>query len=191
MDDQDLKEHRSASTIGVCGHPGSAGSFDEIYSRYRLYAVAIARRICMSQHAAEEVAQEVFVTIWQHPERFDPLRGSLQAYIGTLAHHRAVDHLRQESSRSAREVRSVALRNPTAEDLQDYVLGRDEGGQLRAAVAQLPSSQREVVELTYLGGSSYISVARQLGIPPGTAKSRGRLALKALGTTLIPQLAIS
>ena len=162
----------------------SIGSFEEVYDRFHRYVYGVAQRVSSSASAADEISQEVFISIWKHPEQFKPERGTLQAYLGTLAHHRAVDHLRRDASRTARENRAARCNDTPMGDLQDEVLSRDTSGRVRAAVQRLPISQREVVELTYLGGYSYQSTAERLGIPEGTAKSRGRMALKRLGESL-------
>lgn len=166
----------------------SIGSFDDIYDRFHRYVHGVAHRVSASASAADEVAQEVFISIWTHPEQFNPERGTLQAYLGTLAHHRAVDHIRRDASRTARENRATTESHTPIGDLLDEVLARDTSDRVRAAVEKLPIPQREVVELTYLGGHSFQTTARRLGIPEGTAKSRGRMALKRLGEWLTDDL---
>jgi RNA polymerase sigma factor (sigma-70 family) len=169
----------------------SIGSFEEIYDRFHHYVHGVAQRVSSSASSADEIAQEVFISVWKHPEHFNPERGTLQAYLGTLTHHRAVDHLRRDASRSARENRAAANSPTSMGDLQDEVLARDTSGRVRAAVEKLPIPQREVVELAYLGGYSYQTTAQRLGIPEGTATSRGRMALKRLGESLTNDLADS
>ncbi len=169
----------------------SIGSFEDIYDRFHRYVYGVAQRVSSSATAADEIAQEVFISIWKHPEQFNPERGTLQAYLGTLAHHRAVDHLRRDASRTARENRAAINSDTSMGDLQDEVLARDTSGRVRAAVEKLPIVQRDVVELTYLGGHTFQTTARRLGIPEGTAKSRGRMALKRLSESLASDLADS
>lgn len=162
----------------------------KIYDRYSGLVYGLARRITGSSAAAEEVAQEVFVFLWEHPERFDAERGSLRAYLGAISHRRAVDLVRRDSRRAAREDR-VAKDPGTAEviDLAERVSTRDLAERVRAAVAMLPTEQREAVELAYFGGCTFRDVADRLGIPEGTAKSRLRLALAKLANMLGPEVA--
>ncbi len=166
-------------------------SFEAVYAQYCSYVHAVARQVSSTGGIAEEVTQDVFLAFWKHPEKFDPARGSLQAYLGTLAHHRAVDHVRRDASRTAREDRVASTTQMSIDDLPEQVLARDTSGRVRAAVAGLPAPQREVVELTYLDGYSFQIAARHLGIPEGTAKSRGRIALRRLGDALLGELAVA
>jgi RNA polymerase sigma-70 factor (ECF subfamily) len=166
---------------------GDEDALSEVFDRYAAVVLATARRVVGSGAAAEDVVQEVFVTLWQHPERYDAGRGSLRTYLTTLAHHRGVDLVRSELRRMGRERLSarlipqqrVAQEDPDAQIVADLV---------RAAVNLLPGEQRQVVELAYFKGLSYRDVAATAGIPEGTAKSRLRSALAKLEASLDPLL---
>ena len=166
----------------------------QVYDRYSGLVYGLARRITGSMAAAEEIAQEVFVFHWEHPERFDAERGSLRAYLGAITHRRSVDAIRRDARRAAREERvgldpGVASFGADVIDLAERVSARDLAERVRAAVAMLPTDQREAVELAYFGGCTFRDVADRLGIPEGTAKSRLRLALGKLANLLGPEAA--
>ena len=138
-----------------------------------------------SEAGAQDVVQDVFVDLWCHPQRFDPTLGTFRTYLTLCARHRAHDVLRSELRRAGREDRHLRLlpepREPSpAEQLADA----ETASAVRDAVRSLPPDQREVVELAYFGGLSYRDVARKVGIPEGTAKSRVRLALARLEALL-------
>jgi RNA polymerase sigma-70 factor (ECF subfamily) len=139
--------------------------------------------------AAQDVVQDVFVELWSHPGRYDPAAGTLRTYLVVLARHRAVDLVRSEFRRAARQERHYRLmpgqRLPSP---CDEVLAAEAVCVVRDAVRLLPSDQRRVVELAYFEGLTYREVALAAGIPEGTAKSRLRLALAKLGTMLDRQL---
>jgi RNA polymerase sigma-70 factor, ECF subfamily len=139
--------------------------------------------------AAQDVVQDVFVELWSNPGRYDPAAGSLRTYLTVLARHRAVDIVRSELRRIARQERNQRL-TPKQElpSPGDEVAAAEAAGVVREAVRLLPDSQRQVVELAYFGGLSYREVAQAAGIPEGTAKSRLRLALAKLESVLEPQL---
>jgi RNA polymerase sigma-70 factor, ECF subfamily len=135
------------------------------------------------------VVQDVFVDLWAHPDRYDPGAGQLRTYLMVLARRRAVDLVRSELRRIARQERHHRLtpgRQP--ESPGEEVAAADVARTIRAAVRLLPDGQRRVVELAYFRGLSYREVALAASIPEGTAKSRLRLALAKLASTLDRQL---
>jgi RNA polymerase sigma-70 factor (ECF subfamily) len=131
---------------------------------------------------AEDVVQEVFTELWSAPGRFDPDRGTLRAYLGMLAHRRAVDAVRKTVRRQNREHRVGADRRET-DDPSDSAACAEA---VRQAIARLPRDQRRAVELTFWQGMTNHEVAEALGIPAGTVKSRLRLAEAKLRGWLEP-----
>ena len=148
-----------------------------------------ALRVLGEGSAAQDVVQDVFVELWSHPDRYDPRAGTLGTYLNVLARHRAVDLVRSELRRLARQARHHRL-TPAGHDPSpsDAVAAAATADAVRAAVRLLPDGQRQVVELAYFQGLSYREVAVATGIPEGTAKSRLRLALAKLETVLDRQL---
>ena len=171
----------------VAGEPAALA---DAYESYGGLVFGLARRVLRDAAMAEEVTQEVFILLWEHPERFDPARGSMRTWLGLLAHSRSVDRVRLEVRRSQREgplepVESVtALQAEVDNELSRAWLAET----VREALDHLPSEQRDAVKLAYFGGRTYRQVATELAIPEGTAKSRLRLALATLGDLLRPIL---
>ena len=146
----------------------------------------VARRVLRDDAAADDVVQDVFVWLWERPDRFDPDRGSLRSFLAVVARRRAIDWIRRHDAdrrRADRVAQDAPLVNT---DLAEDVTARDDAARVRAAVATLPSDQREAITLAFFRGLSYREVAVQLHIPEGTAKSRLRLALAKLSATLGP-----
>jgi RNA polymerase sigma factor (sigma-70 family) len=168
---------------------GEAAALREMHDRYAGLVFGLARRVLGDDTMAEDVTQEVFVSVWQQPERFDPTRGSLRSWLGLLAHRRAVDRVRAEVRRARGEHQLDASVPVTAdaENEVDVQLARAWlAGRVQEALAKLPTEQREAVVLAYYGGRTYRQVAAELDIPEGTAKSRLRLALGKLDELLQP-----
>jgi RNA polymerase sigma-70 factor, ECF subfamily len=154
---------------------------------YSVYGSAL--RVLGDDSAAQDVVQDVFVELWTHPGRYDPAAGTLRTYLTMLARHRAVDQLRSELRRMARQERSYRLMPaPPAAGAGDEVMATETTSLIRAAVHGLPDSQRQVIELAYFKGLTCREVASAVGIPEGTAKSRLRLALAKLGRILDREL---
>jgi RNA polymerase sigma-70 factor (ECF subfamily) len=146
---------------------------------------ATARKVLDDDAAAQDVVQDVFVELWRHPQHYDETLGSLRTYLNLCARHRAYDVLRSELRRAGREKRSERLIPPQRQRSPgEEVADAQTASLVRDAVRSLPPDQRVVVEMAYYGGLSYRDVARAVGIPEGTAKSRVRLALAKLESEL-------
>lgn len=156
----------------------------EAYRRHGGAVHALACRVLGRGPQADDVAQEVFVELWRRPERFDPARGTLRTYLMTIAHARAVDLLRSESARRAREERSARETATAGYDIEHHAWDLAVADQVRAALADLPPEERRAIELAYFGGHTYREVATMLGQPEGTVKSRIRTGLRRLRALL-------
>jgi RNA polymerase sigma-70 factor (ECF subfamily) len=157
----------------------------EVYRRHAAATLGLALRVTGDRALAEESVQEVFVRLWNEPERFDPERGSLKAYLLATVRTRAIDLLRAESSRRVREARRERLHPEPGYDLEREVLELTVAEQVRQAVATLSDAEREVIELAYFGGHSYREVAMLLEEPEGTVKSRIRAGMRRLRSALV------
>ncbi len=160
----------------------------EVYRRYVGLVLGVCRRVLHDETLAEDVTQEVFVFLWKFPNRFDPSRGSLRAWLGLLAHHRSVDRVRAENRRTRYE-EQVDVSASAGHDVERDVTATWLSDRVRCALDKLPSEQRDAVVLAYYGDRSYRQVAVELDIPEGTVKSRVRLALRRLDTLLRSELA--
>jgi RNA polymerase sigma-70 factor, ECF subfamily len=168
---------------------GDDHALAEVFDALAHSVYGSALRVLGDASAAQDVVQDVFVELWAHPGRYDPAAGSLRTYLGVLARHRAVDLVRSELRRLARQERSYRLTPaPAPAGVGEEMLAAETAGLVRAAVQSLPPSQRQVVELAYFEGLTCREVASAVGIPEGTAKSRLRLALAKLETVLDRQL---
>lgn len=166
---------------------GDETALGDLYDRYAAFVHGLALRVLRDRGAAEDVTQEVFVTMWQNPHRFDASRGTLRSFLGTLTHRRSVDLVRREEARRRRELRT-SMEPQVHPDLADTALRGFASERVRAALAVLPPAQREALELAYFHGRTYRQVADDLGIPEGTAKSRLRLGLQRIAELLRPEL---
>ena len=158
----------------------------DLYDQFGSYVFGLAARVIGDRHAAEDVTQDVFLSIWERPEAFEPSRGRLRTFLGTLAHRRAVDVVRREEARRRRAARDAATGVPIP-DVGELAMAIVTAEQVRAEVDRLPREQREAIELAYFGGRTYRQVAEELGIPEGTAKSRMRLGLSRIAQALEAQ----
>jgi RNA polymerase sigma-70 factor, ECF subfamily len=170
-----LDAEASSEDLLVAAATGDEAAFSLLVDRIRPQALRVARGVVRDPAIAEEVAQEVLTEVWLKADRFDPDRGTSSGWIATLARRRGVDRVRSEQAGRNRDDR-VARRNQErdVDVVADEVEVRLEHWQVRRALADLSDRQREAIELAYFGGHTYRDVARVLGIPEGTAKSRLR-----------------
>ena len=157
----------------------------EAYRRHGGAVFALARRLLAEQSLAEEVVQEVFLRLWQQPDRFDPERGSLRSYLLAQSHGRAVDMLRSETSRRRREEREARQTAERGYDIEREVLDLAIGEHVKEVLDRLPPEERRPIELAYFGGLTYRDVAATLDQPEGTVKSRIRSGLKRMRADLV------
>ncbi|MEX2553842.1 MAG: sigma-70 family RNA polymerase sigma factor [Actinomycetota bacterium] len=156
----------------------------KLYDRYGGAAMGLAWKVCGNRTIAEDVVQEAFLSIWQRPGGFDSRRGTAEAFLLGIVHHKAVDAVRRESSVHRREERIAAdPLESTENDVMEAAWLAMRRRDVRNALKQLSGVQREALELAYLQGLTYSEVAVRLGIPLGTAKTRirdGMIKLRAL-----------
>jgi RNA polymerase sigma-70 factor (ECF subfamily) len=167
---------------------GDRGAIDDLYERFRRPAFALARRLLADDALAEDVLQDVFLTVWRNPAGFDGTRGTVSTWLLTLVHHKAVDAVRREESHRRRQVRAeddLVMSAPiVADDVEDRAWAGIVADRVRAALVSLPEAQREALTLAYYGGYTQREVAALTGTPLGTVKTRRRAGMRRLKDTL-------
>jgi len=161
---------------------GDARAFEAIYDRYSRRAYSLARRITGEVAGAEEATQDAFLALWRGASRFDPERASLPTWLLALVRYRSIDLLRRGMPRALDRVltEGAAESIEAPERTEDQVIALQECDQALRLVTELPSEQREVIDLAYFAGYSQTEIAARVGIPLGTVKGRARLALLKL-----------
>ena len=154
----------------------------ELYARYSRSAFSLARRIMRSETDAEDVTQEVFVKIWQKALDYAPARGTVSTWLMTIAHHASIDALRRRSSRDTVQTEDGELER--APDLRVDVDNTLENVMVTEAMNGLTSEERLLIDLAYFEGLSHSQLATRTGLPLGTIKSRIRVGLQKLRSSL-------
>jgi RNA polymerase sigma-70 factor (ECF subfamily) len=155
---------------------GDADAFDAVYDQVAATVFGIVRRVVRDPAQSEEVTQDVLLEVWRNAAKFDPGRGSANAWVMTLAHRRAVDRVRSVQKESERE-RRTAVADVPFDEVAEAVESSLERERVRRCLGSLTELQRESVTLAYYGGYTYNQVASLLGVPGGTIKTRMRDAL--------------
>jgi RNA polymerase sigma factor (sigma-70 family) len=151
-----------------------------------LYGEGIRRtafQLTRSEVAAQDITQDVFLRVMSNGG-FDPRRGTIKAWLQIVTRHTAIDWIRREAADQQRVTRVGAMHCATVNGVEDTVTARSQADQVRAAVAQLPERELQVVSLAYFDGLTTSRIADQLGLSESTVKSRMRRALTRLAYTV-------
>jgi RNA polymerase sigma factor (sigma-70 family) len=163
-----------------------AGALEALYQRYGRAAYSLARRILTEETLAQDVVQEVFLSLWRDAGRFDAGRGTVATYLLSMTHHRAVDAVRREENLRRWRTSDAGLEleaDPKAR-VEDEVEASERRAEVRAALKDLPDAQREALLLAYFGGYTQREVAALVGVPLGTVKTRMAAGMRKMKEAL-------
>ena len=163
-----------------------AGALEALYDRYGRPAYSLARRILTEETLAQDVVQEVFLSLWRDARRFDAGRGTVATYLLSMTHHRAVDVVRREENlrRWRTSDEGLELEPDPKARVEDEVEASERRAEVRAALAELPAAQREALLLAYFGGYTQREVAALVGVPLGTVKTRMAAGMRKMKEAL-------
>jgi RNA polymerase sigma-70 factor (ECF subfamily) len=168
---------------------GDNGALSHLYDSTSRMVYGLCLRIVKDPSAAEDITLETYLQVWRTAQSYDPVRGTVSAWLLTVVRSRAIDWLR------ARKARRADLEQDLDEvfELQDLRPSPErasiDSGRTRIiqnAMAELPEEQRRAIELTYFSGLSHSEIALQTGLPIGTVKTRIRLGVIRLRELLGP-----
>jgi RNA polymerase sigma-70 factor (ECF subfamily) len=163
-----------------------AGALEALYDRYGRPAYSLARRILTEETLAQDVVQEVFLSLWRNAGRFDAGRGTVATYLLSMTHHRAVDVVRREENlrRWRTSDEGLELEPDPKARVEDEVEASERRAEVRAALSVLPPAQREALLLAYFGGYTQREVAALMGVPLGTVKTRMAAGMRKMKEAL-------
>lgn len=173
----------AAMAAGDSGPPLNA-----FYARYASTVLALLMKMLGSRAEAEEILQDVFVELWRRAPQYDSSRGSVVAWVITVARSRALDALRARTRRHGNDQMQFFSQKHglgTESGRPDVLVSSTRWHQaLRQAFKRLDEDQRAVLELSYFLGMSHGQIAEALNLPVGTVKSRILAGMRALRTML-------
>ena len=153
-----------------------------LHAQFANLVYSVAYRVLNDQMAAEEVTQDTFMRIWHKSYTFDPQKGRFITWLLTVTRRLAIDVLRQ---RQRREPNTGVLFMDEDPNLWENVLSTDSNSSdlrrtLVSVLGELPSEQRQLIELVYFYGMTHNDIAETTGLPLGTVKTRIRLGMQKL-----------
>lgn len=163
-------------------------AYENLYNKFALPALSVAIRLTGNYHDAQEVVGDVMLRYWKNPDAFDPSHGKLLSWILRVTHNKSIDSLRHKSlfpqfiELNPDDFESFAVEQgpeKTHEEI-DPQLRKD----IWTAINDLPIEQREAIILTYFGDLTNKEVASRTKAPLGTVKTRIRIGMSKLKTSL-------
>ncbi len=164
-----------ADTATRVGLPTDQAALTRLHRRLHAVAKAVVKR----DDLADDAVQRVLIRLWDDGAGFDARKGSLETWLAFLTRRAAIDVLRVETRQRRNETFGHHIM-ATIESPEDALESAALRGMVHAVLAPLPDAQRIVVEATYLGERTNDEVARELGLPLGTVKSRIRRGMHKL-----------
>lgn len=167
------------SLLVLVGAAQDRAAFAALFGHFAPRIKAYLMRLGAGSAQAEDLAQEAMLTVWRKAALYDPAKASAATWIFTVARNLRIDAIRRER-RPAFDPNDAAF-VPDADPPPDSGLERAEDGEtLRAAMEVLPPEQAEIVRMSFYSDKPHSEIARELGLPLGTVKSRLRLAMGRL-----------
>lgn len=158
-------------------------AFASLFAHFASRVKAYSRRLGAEPAVAEDIAQDVLISIWRRAPQFDRRKASAAAWIFSIARNRRIDLIRR-ARRPELDPNDPAL-VPAAEPAADrQAMEAQSEAQLRKAIGELPPDQAEIIRRAFFDEMSHSDIADQAGIPLGTVKSRIRLAMTKLRTAM-------
>jgi RNA polymerase sigma-70 factor (ECF subfamily) len=186
--DASYRDERAADQASIAHIVrGNQVGLAELYDRHAAAIYSLALRILKDPVAAEDTVQEVFTQAWRQARNYDDMRGSVGAWLSTLARSRAIDALRARRARPDGIPDDTAARTlPDAAPVPDEsAIQSERSARVRQALNTLPELQRRAIELAYYEGLTHVEIAERLAEPLGTIKTRIRTGLFKLREQLV------
>ncbi len=163
--------------------------FENVFHLYSGACLNFSRKILRSDTKANDVVQNVFIKLFEKPERFDPTRGTLKTFLLTQCRSRSIDLIRSETARSNREKKQsenldLSRNQNISSSTESIILQLSLSEHIKSALEVLTKDEKSAIVLSYYQGLTYRESAIELDLPEGTVKSRIRSGLKKLKVSL-------
>jgi len=172
---------RHAMLVENVANQRDRNAFQELFSFFAPRLKSFALRLGCDAALAEEIAQDVMVTVWSKAHLYDRLQSSVSTWVFRIARNRRIDHLRR-AAQVTLDINDPGFIEPASPDLDpvDAISGAERDARVRAALAELPAEQLELLKLAFYEGLSHRDIANRLDLALGTVKSRIRLAFQKM-----------
>lgn len=177
----DAKASRDALSIDLIrASRGEAASLKAVYDKTSAKLFGVCLRILGDRDEAEDVLQEVYLSVWRNAAAFDERRASPVTWMATIARNRAIDRLRARRPERSHPIDSALDVADDAPSAFDHLETAEGAARLNLCVAELESAHRDAIRAAFLDGFTYEALANRAGVPLGTMKSWIRRSLLKL-----------
>jgi len=165
--------------VRAVGQNADKAAFKELFDHFAPRVKGYLMRLGAGSAVAEDLAQDVMLTLWRKAVQFDPAKASASTWVFTIARNLRIDAIRKERRPQfdADDPTLAPSSERSSDENLDWAKAED---RLREALVMLPREQAQVVELSFLADKPHSAIAAELGLPLGTVKSRIRLAMAQL-----------
>lgn len=150
-------------------------AFEKLFVYFAPRVKALMMKHGANSDIAEDLMQETMLTVWNKSGQFSNTRGSVSAWIFTIARNKRIDGFRKQGTRHYVDIEDYEIVDDS-ETIDDVVISKERDNIVATAAQNLPTDQREIVSLSFVEDMTQIEISRKLGLPLGTVKSRLRLA---------------
>jgi RNA polymerase sigma-70 factor (ECF subfamily) len=158
-------------------------AFRQIFEYFSPRVKALIQRQGAAPDVADEIVQETMVNIWRKAGQFDAERASAATWVFTIARNQRIDLIRK-ANRPTPDMEDPSMAPAPEKSASETMVQAEEATSVRAAIADLPAEQREIIQHAFFEDKTHIEVAQSLDLPLGTVKSRIRLAMKRIKSRL-------
>lgn len=176
--DPELRDHH-ADCMALIADRRSRGAFADLFSYYAPRVKSFMLRLGAGDGEAEELAQEVMITVWQKAGLYDRAQASVSTWIFRIARNRRIDAQRRQR-RPELSPDDPVLLPPEIQTPDEMIVRGQLDEVVRERLAGLPQDQLILVQAAFYDGLSHSEIARTFNLPLGTVKSRIRLAFSRL-----------
>ncbi len=163
---------------------GDKDALSSLYDRFIRQVYSLSLRMLENQSLAEEVAQDVFMTVWSRGTSYNSDRGSFISWLLSVTHNRCIDELRKRRRRArfaTVDIDDVRFDiGGSADEVINAIFSRSSRAKIAEALNKLPPPQKQVIVMAYFQGLTQSEISGVLGTPLGTVKTRMRLGLQKM-----------
>ena len=154
-------------------------AFEQLFIYFAPRVKAVLMKQSSDANTAEDLMQETMLTVWNKADKFSKYRGSVSAWIFTIARNKRIDGYRKQGTKHYLDIEDIELTDD-AMGSEEILISNERDKMVTDISNTLPIEQKEIIEMSFVKELSQTEISKALGIPLGTVKSRMRLAYKKI-----------